>query len=84
MIKDFPDDQVKPMLASYCPNLLYPYAREAVTDLVVKGGFPQLYLTPVNFDSLYEQQLQQEAEGGEGGTSGEGDAKKGDGDTTIH
>ena len=43
------------MLGSYCPNLLYPYARQVVTDAVIKAGFPQLYLAPVNFDALYEQ-----------------------------
>jgi len=54
-IKNFPEDQTRPMLGSFCPNILYPYAREAVTDIVVRGGFPQLYLTPVNFDALFEQ-----------------------------
>ena len=55
----FPQDQIGPMLGSFCPNILYPYAREAVTDAVVRAGFPQLYLMPVNFDALYEQQTQQ-------------------------
>ena len=50
------------MLGSYCPNVIYPYAREAVSDLVGKGGFPQLLLAPVNFDALYAQHLQQQAE----------------------
>ena len=54
-LKDFPEDQIRPMLGSFCPNILYPYAREAVTDVVVRGGFPQLYLAPVNFDALYQQ-----------------------------
>lgn len=61
-IENFPEDQIKPLLGSYCPSVLYPYAREAVTDLVVKAGFPQLYLSPVNFDALYQQH---EAEGGD-------------------
>ena len=64
-IKNFPDDQLKPMLGSFCPNILYPYVREAVTDVVVRGGFPQLYLTPVNFDALYEQHEQQSGEEGD-------------------
>lgn len=46
---------MRPMLGSFCPNILYPYAREAITDMVVRGGFPQLYLAPVNFDLLLEQ-----------------------------
>lgn len=46
------------MLGSFCPNILFPYAREAVSDLVTKGGFPQLLLAPVNFDALYAQHVQ--------------------------
>jgi preprotein translocase subunit SecB len=47
------------MVGSFCPNILFPYAREAVSDLIVRGGFPQLLLAPVNFDALYAQHLQQ-------------------------
>ena len=47
------------MLGAFCPNILFPYAREAISDLVTKGGFPQLLLSPVNFDALYAQHLQQ-------------------------
>lgn len=46
------------MLGSFCPNILFPYAREAVSDLVTKGGFPQLLLSPVNFDAIYAQHMQ--------------------------
>lgn len=46
-------------LKAHCPNLLYPYAREAVSDTVMRGGFPQLALAPVNFDALYAQQQAQ-------------------------
>lgn len=55
LIKNFPVEQMRPMLGSFCPNILYPYAREAITDVVMRGGFPQLYLAPVNFDALFEQ-----------------------------
>lgn len=55
IVKNFPKDQMRPMLGSFCPNILYPYAREAITNMVVRGGFPQLYLAPVNFDLLLEQ-----------------------------
>lgn len=65
-LKGFEKDQLKHLLGSFCPNILYPYAREAVTDAVVRAGFPQLYLAPVNFDALYEQHLQEEGEGGQG------------------
>jgi preprotein translocase subunit SecB len=54
----FTEEEMGPMLGSFCPNILFPYAREAVSDLVAKGGFPQFLLAPVNFDALYAQQLQ--------------------------
>ncbi len=73
-VKGFPEDQLKPMLGSYCPNILYPYAREAVTDGAVRAGFPQLYLTPVNFDALYQQHLEEEASAAANKTSDEGAA----------
>lgn len=57
-IKFFPEDQMRQLLGSYCLNILFPYAREAVSDLVVRGGFPPLYLAPVNFDALYQQHMQ--------------------------
>lgn len=47
------------LVGSYCPATLYPYAREAISDIVVKGGFPQLLLQPINFDALYAQAVQQ-------------------------
>lgn len=55
----FTDEEMGPMMGSFCPNILFPYAREVVSDLVAKGGFPQLLLAPVNFDALYTQHLQQ-------------------------
>lgn len=55
----FSDQEMAPMLGSFCPNILFPYAREVVSDLVTKGGFPQLLLAPVNFDALYAQHLKQ-------------------------
>jgi preprotein translocase subunit SecB len=69
-IKNFPEDQLRPMLGSFCPNVLYPYAREVVTDTVVRGGFPQLYLSPVNFDALFQQH---EAEQKASATEAEGE-----------
>ncbi len=44
-------------LGTLCPNLLYPYLREVVSNLVLKGGFPQLSLAPINFELIYQQQL---------------------------
>ena len=54
----FSDQEMGPMFGSFCPNILFPYAREAVSDIVAKGGFPQLLLAPVNFDALYAQHIQ--------------------------
>jgi len=63
-LKNFADEDKTYMLGSYCPNLLFPYIREAISDVVAKGGFPQLLLAPVNFDALLQQKLeQQKAEG---------------------
>ncbi len=55
----FSEDEMGPMMGSFCPNILFPYAREVISDLVSKGGFPQLLLAPVNFEALYTQHLQQ-------------------------
>ncbi len=57
-IKGFPEQEIGPLMGSYCPNLLFPYVREVVTDLVTKGSFPQMVLQPVNFDALYAQHQQ--------------------------
>lgn len=60
LINGFPNDQLHQMLGSFCPNILFPYAREVISDIVVRGGFPQLILAPVNFDALYAQHMQQQ------------------------
>ena len=54
--KAFSDVEVEQLLATVCPNILFPYAREAIDSLVVKGSFPALMLAPINFDALYKQQ----------------------------
>ncbi|KAF0805204.1 protein-transport protein SecB [Alcanivorax xiamenensis] len=53
------------LLGAYCPNLLFPYVREVVSDLVSKASFPQMVLQPLNFDALYQQQREQQKEGSE-------------------
>jgi preprotein translocase subunit SecB len=67
--RGFPDDQRGHLLGAYCPNLLFPFVREVVADMVLKGGFPQLLLQPINFDALYAQH-QQEQQGALAGQSG--------------
>ena len=59
-LEGFNDEEKGGMLGSYCPNVLFPFAREAISELVSKGGFPQLLLAPVNFDALYQQHLEQQ------------------------
>ena len=78
-ITGYNEDEFKALIGSFCPNILFPYAREAISAVVSKGGFPEFLLQPINFDALYAQglaQAQAEAEkaaaaaagnGGEGG-----------------
>ena len=57
-IQNLPPEALEPALAIGCPNILFPYARESVSDAVLKAGFPPLLLQPVNFEALYLQQQQ--------------------------
>jgi len=56
-ISGFNENEFNAVVSSYCPSILFPYAREAISDLVMKGGMPTLLLQPVNFDTLYMQSL---------------------------
>lgn len=58
----FDEGETNYLLGVQCPNTLFPYAREAVSDLVTRGGFPQLLLEPVNFEGIYADHLQKQAE----------------------
>ena len=58
-IQGAPEEQLDHLLGSFCPNILFPYAREAITAEVIRGSFPQLVLAPINFDALYTQQMEQ-------------------------
>lgn len=55
-VLNVPNEVLARMLNTICPNILFPFAREVISDLVTKGGFPQLLVAPVNFDALYQQQ----------------------------
>ena len=59
-IAGFGDDEKKYLLGSQCLTILFPYARELISDLSTRGGFPPLILSPVNFDALYHQHMQQQ------------------------
>lgn len=50
------------MLGTYCPNALFPYARQQISDLITAGGFPPFYLQPINFEALYAENLRRRAE----------------------
>ena len=60
-VRGFPAEHLPAILATACPNTLFPFAREAICDLVTKGGFPQLLLAPVNFEILYAQEMRRRA-----------------------
>ena len=64
LIEGVPENQMGALLGAYCPNMLFPYARETVSDVVSRGSFPQLLLAPVNFDAVVaESQRQRQAQG---------------------
>lgn len=64
-LSGFNEHDLNGMLHSYCPNILFPYVREAISDVVSKGSFPQLLLAPINFDAVYAQHLQQQKVAGQ-------------------
>ena len=58
----FDDQTLDALLGTHCPNVLYPYARQAISDLITAGGFPPFLLQPINFEALYAEGLRQRAE----------------------
>ena len=60
-IMNVPEEQIEPLIAVACPNILFPYAREAVSDAVTRAGFQPIVLQPVNFEGMYMQRLQEQA-----------------------
>jgi|AntDeeMinimDraft_5_1070356.scaffolds.fasta_scaffold00050_51 preprotein translocase subunit SecB len=74
VLKNFEGERLGQMLGAYCPNLLFPYARESIDTLVTKGSFPPLMLAPVNFDAIYQQAVErrkQEEQQGAGQAEGD-------------
>jgi preprotein translocase subunit SecB len=61
-IRNVPAENIEMIVGITCPNILFPYAREAVSDLVVRAGFQPVLLNPINFEALFAQQKQQQAQ----------------------
>jgi preprotein translocase subunit SecB len=76
LITGFEGENLRRVLATAAPNILFPYAREALDALVIKGGFPAVMLAPVNFDALYQQAVAR--------AQSEGQAQPGAGEPTAH
>lgn len=58
IIQNVPEGDIEPIVAVACPNILFPYARETVSDAVTRAGFPPMLLAPVNFEAVYRQRLE--------------------------
>lgn len=58
LIKGLSAEDTSHMLGAFCPNILFPYARETLDSMIIKGSFPALMLSPINFDALYAQELE--------------------------
>ncbi|OQA32467.1 MAG: Protein-export protein SecB [Betaproteobacteria bacterium ADurb.Bin341] len=59
-LQNIPEDQVSPILGVACPNILFPYAREVISDVVIRAGFPPLVLQPINFEAMYLARLEEQ------------------------
>lgn len=70
LIAGFEGENLRRILGTMAPNILFPYARENIDSVCVKGGFPPIMLAPVNFDALYQQAVAQAQQQGEGAPAG--------------
>jgi preprotein translocase subunit SecB len=61
-VRNIPADSIEPVLSVTCPNILFPYVRETVSEAISRAGFPPFLLAPVNFEALYQQRLQQQGQ----------------------
>ncbi len=64
VVRNVPEPDLEAVLAIACPNILFPYAREVVSDVVTRAGFPPVVLAPVNFEAVYQQQRNAQGAGG--------------------
>lgn len=63
-VRNVPEQEMEPLLGIGCPTILFPYLRETISDLITRGGFPPVLLSPVSFEALYMQRLQQQSAAG--------------------
>jgi len=61
-IRNIPEPELQPLLGVHCPNIIFPYVREIVSDAVQRMGFPAIYLQPINFEAIYQARIQQQLE----------------------
>ena len=64
LMQGYSPEERQMLIGSYCPGTLYPFAREAIAEMVARGGFPQLLLQPINFEALYAQALRERQSNG--------------------
>jgi preprotein translocase subunit SecB len=74
-VRNLPEDQMGPILGIACPQIVYPYLRGNVADLIQRGGFPPVHLAEINFQAMYEQQ-QAESQAGQAGQAAQADAPR--------
>jgi preprotein translocase subunit SecB len=60
-VRNLPEDQMGPIIGIACPQIIYPYLRGNVADIIQRAGFPPVHLAEINFQAMYEQQQQQQA-----------------------
>lgn len=70
-LRNLPTDNIEPILAVACPNIVFPYLRETVSDLITRAGFPPVLLAPINFEAMYAQRLQAQEQAQQGQATGE-------------
>jgi preprotein translocase subunit SecB len=66
-LANVPEERLQQVLGTICPTTLFPYVRETVDNMVVKGGFPAVHLAPVNFDALFAEAVRQQQAGAQSG-----------------
>ncbi len=66
VLSGFDERTLDMMLGTYCPNVLFPYVRQSISDMIANGGFPPFFMQPINFESLYAEGLRRRTEQGQG------------------